>query len=117
MVRLGIVFLFFLILYIVIFWIKQLLDLMSHKDDSFPGKYDKVIWVAILIIFGFIGAYIYVIFKSKQETIQSEYIKTVPEDFIPVGNNDPDACLKCGQTIPADTTKCPSCDWTYKEDK
>ncbi|MBN1972826.1 MAG: hypothetical protein JW787_04260 [Sedimentisphaerales bacterium] len=89
-----------------LFWLRQFIDLMTQSDDSFPGKYDKPVWVAVLLLTGAIGALVYVIYKVKQEAKQPEDIEMAPRDY-------PESCLKCGKTIPPDAAKCPSCGWSY----
>ena len=47
----------------VIFWASQLYDLMCRKDDEFPGRNDKVLWVLILILLPVIGVVLYWFWK------------------------------------------------------
>ena len=93
-----------------IFWFIQLLELMARDDKSFPGRYDKPVWAAILLLGNVIGALAYLISKSHKNLTQSVHIKESLKQ-------SPEPCLKCGKIIPEDTTKCPFCGWSYREDK
>jgi hypothetical protein len=93
---------------LAIFWITQLLDLMSRKDDDFTGRYDKILWVAILLIGTVCGAVAYYIVRFIKE----------PKPFFDIKDSlkeSPEPCIKCGKIIPAYSTKCPSCGWSYQE--
>jgi hypothetical protein len=93
-----------------IFWFIQLLDLMARHDNIFPGRYDKLIWAAVLLISNVIGAFAYFITKSHKNQPQLVNIKEPPKE-------SPEPCLQCGKTIPADAKKCPFCGWSYDEDR
>ncbi len=54
-----IVFLLFIALLLTVFWASQLLDLMRQRDDAFPGKWDKVLWVVVVLAVPLIGAVLY----------------------------------------------------------
>ena len=41
------------------FWIEELVRLMSLTDDCFPGRYDKVIWAAIIFFGSIFGAFVF----------------------------------------------------------
>ncbi len=47
------------------FWISQLIDLMATPDDRFPGKNDKLIWAAAMIVWSVFGSLAYWLFKSR----------------------------------------------------
>jgi len=49
----------FLLLLLVVFWVRQVLSLMSMKDEDFPGRYDKPIWAALMIFTLFVGAVLF----------------------------------------------------------
>ena len=63
---------FIIILAVVatIFWLVQLLSLMMMPDDAFPGRYDKPIWAAILLVLSVLGAFLFVVWKF---TAQSDH--------------------------------------------
>ena len=41
------------------FWVVQFIDLMSRKDDEFPGRFDKPAWVFALVITNVVGAIVF----------------------------------------------------------
>jgi hypothetical protein len=47
------------------FWISQLIDLMASPDDRFPGRPDKLIWAAAMIVWSVFGSLAYWLFKSR----------------------------------------------------
>ena len=53
------------LLAIVCFWIVQIVDLMSMRDDAFPGRHDKLIWVGIVVLLPLAGALAYAVWKTK----------------------------------------------------
>ena len=93
-----------------LFWFIQLIHLMSQEEKYFSGKYDKLCWVAVLLFANVIGAFAYFILNPLQYWLKSEYKKTIVEDY-------PEPCVKCGKTIPPNTTKCPHCGWSYNDEK
>ena len=50
-----------------IFWFWQLTSLMLMSDDAFPGRYDKLIWAAILILLNALGAAVFVYWKWNMD--------------------------------------------------
>ena len=56
---------FFGLIFYCVFWLVQLLDLMRRRDDEFPGRFDKPLWVAIIILLPILGAAAYSIWKPK----------------------------------------------------
>jgi hypothetical protein len=91
-----------------IFWLIQILNLMSRSDGSFPGRYDKPIWAAILLTCNIIGAIAYFIAKPCNDKPIFADVKYPDKEL-------PEPCLKCGRIIPANTTICPTCGWSYQE--
>jgi hypothetical protein len=52
-------------LLLTVFWIVEFIDLMRYEDTDFPGKYDKVFWFIILLLFNIIGAFMFSIYKRR----------------------------------------------------
>ena len=73
-----------------------------------PGRYDKPIWAAILLIGNILGATVYFAAKRK-------IMKEPAPDLMSRIPQYPGPCIKCGTTIPADATECPSCGWSFAE--
>jgi hypothetical protein len=92
-----------------VFWIVQLIDLMSRKDNEFPGRFDKPTWVIILIFTNFLGAIAFLVSKPAKQVKPS--IDTILPEPQPA---EPTICADCGATIPSDSSKCPSCGWSYE---
>ena len=91
------------------FWIIQLIDLMSRKDNEFPGQLDKPAWVFILVVTNFIGAIAFL--PSKPNKSKKPSLDTMlPEPK----TMEPTKCIECGTTIPSNSPKCPSCGWSYE---
>ena len=51
---------------ITVFWIEQLVDLMGRRDEEFPGRFDKLIWVAIIVFIPLVGAIAYSISRKPR---------------------------------------------------
>jgi hypothetical protein len=47
------------------FWISQLHDLMASPDDRFPGRHDKIAWVAVMLVWSVFGSLAYWLYTSK----------------------------------------------------
>jgi hypothetical protein len=45
-----------LLFLIVVFWVVQFIDLMLMPDEDFPGRFDKVLWVAVFLVLFFLVA-------------------------------------------------------------
>jgi hypothetical protein len=56
---------FFGLIFYCTFWLAQLLDLMRRRDDEFPARFDKPLWVAIILFLPILGAVAYSIWKPK----------------------------------------------------
>ena len=55
--------------FLLVFWAVQLADLMGKRDDEFPGKYDKLAWIFILVVTFVAGAGAYYLWKRFQVRI------------------------------------------------
>jgi hypothetical protein len=92
---------------LAIFWLVQMIDLMRSTDNAFVGKYDKVLWVAVLLAANVLGAFAFYIVKPRPEMIPMLDLDKPREDY-------PERCLKCGKQIPPNAKKCPACGWSYQ---
>ena len=54
---------FFVFVVFMIFWIRQLITVVSMKDEEFEGRNDKLIWFIIVFFGNFIGAAIFCSWK------------------------------------------------------
>lgn len=76
----------------LIFWFVPLLDLMKMTDESFPGRFDKPIWAAILILLPVLGSLLFVIWKwSRHADQESSAIAGQLEDVIRRSGADSEA--------------------------
>ncbi|MGB0767597.1 MAG: hypothetical protein ACPGYV_07780 [Phycisphaeraceae bacterium] len=82
----------FIGLFLFVFWIVELLSLMSMSDDAFPGRYDKAIWAAILIVLVFLGALLFWMWKQGRQARQlaEADVRNTLEQAITHSNKKPD---------------------------
>jgi hypothetical protein len=60
MIRLPFFFLLIaLIVVVLVFWIRELIFLMSLGDKDFPGKHDKALWLVLFVVLFFIAPFIF----------------------------------------------------------
>lgn len=65
---------------VTIFWLTQLIDLMSHKDDEFPARFDNPTWAFILVVTNVLGAIVFAITKpTKQPKPTSDTVLPEPK--------------------------------------
>ena len=55
----GVFVIIFLSLFAVCFWILEVVCLMRLPDSEFPGRFDKPLWVGILVFTFVLGALAY----------------------------------------------------------
>ena len=98
----GRLLLIIVVIFLELFWITQLVNLMGRKDSSFPGKYDKIIWAAIFLMANVLGAFVYLIIRMKEDAKQLTEIDKPVKEY-------PEPCIKCGKIIPVYSKKCLNC--------
>lgn len=49
---------------LLVFWLSQMVALMKMKDDAFPGKHDKILWVAALLVASVAGALAFLFWRT-----------------------------------------------------
>lgn len=100
------------------FWFTCLQNLMNRRDDEFPGRYDKILWVVLLLSLNVVGAVLYMIrdrvgkeaereAKRAAERARAQSRATPPETARWV------ECPQCKNSIPAASEKCPCCGYQY----
>ena len=52
----------------LVLWLRQLVKLMGMSDAQFPGRYDKILWVVILLVTAVVGAVAFWIWRTWRET-------------------------------------------------
>lgn len=50
---------------LVLFWLFQIADVMKRRDDEFVGRFDKILWFALVFFGLFIGAFVYYVSKPR----------------------------------------------------
>ncbi|MCI0664005.1 MAG: hypothetical protein L0220_23360 [Acidobacteria bacterium] len=65
-----------LILGLIWVWLKQFVWMMALDDDSFPGKYDELIWSAVFIVFPFLALFAFAMWKNAR----AEFLKAEREE-------------------------------------
>jgi hypothetical protein len=61
---LALVAMVFISITLFVFWVSQIMDIMRYPDGQFPGRYDKVCWLFIILAFNVVGAFIWWLFKN-----------------------------------------------------
>jgi hypothetical protein len=68
------------ILSALIFWLRQLIDVMQRSDDDFPGRNDKLIWAVVIVLGNVFGALAYWIAKPVRAPRSGDSLR---QDFRP----------------------------------
>lgn len=74
-----------LILAVVAFaalWVRELVHLMGLGDDVFPGRYDKVLWFAVLVCLPPIGVPAFAIFRREYWAAHKPVVDAAVRDMI-----------------------------------
>jgi len=48
---------------LLVMWIRELITLMGMGDEAFPGRYDKLLWFALLLLVPPIGVVTFALFR------------------------------------------------------
>ncbi len=51
------------ILAFLVLWVREFLGLMTLTDDAFPGRHDKLIWVALMVLLPPVGLASFSLFR------------------------------------------------------
>lgn len=49
---------------LAIAWVREFVGLMSLGDESFPGRYDKLIWAALLVVLPPVGLVTFSVYRK-----------------------------------------------------
>ena len=66
---------------VLLFWLKELLILLSMRDQDFPGHNDKLIWFLFMFFGTFLGALVFCYWRNfrfarlNEEQRVAQYIK------------------------------------------
>jgi len=97
---------------IFIFWLYQIIDLVTRRDDEFPSPNDRIVWMLFLIFIPFIGAVVYSTMKPRTRTVHPRNHDAPPRNH----DSGPANCLACFQPLPSGQSRCKKCGWSYRED-
>ena len=67
---LGIALIVFIV--IAIIWVYQLIHLMLLADSDFPGRYDKILWVAAFVCVFLLAPFAFIYWKQAYLSLRSE---------------------------------------------
>jgi len=59
-------------LVLIVFWVYQFVLLMLLSDDDFPGRYDKILWVAVFVLLSVIAPFAFLWWKRACLTMRAE---------------------------------------------
>jgi len=48
---------------LLMLWVRELITLMGMGDEAFPGRYDKVLWFALLVLMPPVGVVTFALFR------------------------------------------------------
>ena len=63
-------------------WIRELITLMGLGDDAFPGRHDKVLWLALLVLLPPIGLLTFSIFRRVYWPIEKPVHDASAHDLV-----------------------------------
>ena len=49
----------------LLLWAVSIVVLMDRRDDEFPGRFDKPIWAAIILLVPILGSIVFLIWKRN----------------------------------------------------
>jgi hypothetical protein len=61
-------------------WIYQFIQLMMLSDTDFPGKYDKILWVAAFVCVFLLAPLAFMGWKNAYLSLRAQQRRTSPED-------------------------------------
>ncbi len=67
----GLIVGFFVVVALVLFWLTEVVDLMGRRDEELPGRFDKAIWAAVMVLAGPLGCVAYWLWKRGGFVAQS----------------------------------------------
>ena len=55
-----------IVIAVLIFWLSQIVALMNMKDSEFPGRHDKILWLAAILIGSAAGALAFLLWRTMR---------------------------------------------------
>lgn len=63
-------------------WIREIVNLMGLNDEAFPGKHDKVLWLALMILLPPIGVPAFCVFRRAYWPVEKPSMDAVSREMI-----------------------------------
>ena len=57
---------------LVLFWCRQFVELMLLSDSDFPGRHDKILWVAAFFLAFFLAPFVFTFWKQAYIAMRAE---------------------------------------------
>lgn len=57
---------------VVVIWLWQFIQLMLLSDSDFPGKYDKILWVAAFLLVCVVAPFAFLWWKTAYKSMLDE---------------------------------------------
>ena len=84
-----------------VFWLVVLASALSRKDFD---PVTKFMWVFVIVTASIFGALLYLCIAPS-----ASQVRRAASDY----TSEPTTCAACRATIPAGSSVCPKCGWTY----
>jgi ribosomal protein L40E len=101
----------------------ELRDLLEMEGiDGFVDN-ETVNWLAWSLPAGWLTAVTIMVRRRDRERAREILVaaeaglKRTPPEEVEKYTNERPACLSCGAALPEDQARCPSCGWSYEEDR
>lgn len=62
-------------------WIREIVQLMGLSDDAFPGRHDKALWLALMVVLPPIGVPAFCIFRRAYWTSEKPSVDAVTREI------------------------------------
>jgi hypothetical protein len=84
-----------------VFWLLVLISALSRQDFD---PVTRFMWVFVIIATSVLGAVVYLVVAPARPQVEAR-----PAAYL----GTPSTCAACHATIPAGSSVCPKCGWTY----
>jgi hypothetical protein len=58
--------------FVALFWVYQFIQLMLLSDSDFPGRYDKILWVAAFLFAFLVAPFAFLWWKTAYRMMRQE---------------------------------------------
>ena len=100
----------FLLAVAFLIWLFALASVLERSDFDPMTKFT---WVFVIVMTWVVGAILYLLIapKAQPASTEDEGEARSPSD----DTSEDSVCAACGATIPAGTSACPKCGWSYTD--